>query len=85
MPKRKETHGDTGIQSIVDKVGVNNELKGGGEWLRIARTWIQHNIRGGDTLEWGSEKTVNIRFSQLEEYARTVAVAAVHEDRKKRK
>lgn len=79
----KEVQGDTGIQALVKKIDIENEIKSGGEWLRAARIWIQHNIRGGDELVWSSNKTVDIRFCDLEEYARTVAAAAIAEDRKK--
>jgi hypothetical protein len=56
----------------------------GGEWLGTARRWMQSNVKGGDTLTWGSNETVHIPFYKLEELAHEVAVAAIEEDRKRR-
>ena len=60
---------------------VANELKRGGEWLLKARTWMQSNIKDGDTLHWGSSQDVSIPFNKLEEFALIVAIAAVQADR----
>ena len=81
----REAQGDTGLQTVVKKLELDNELKKGGEWLGAARSWMQHNIKDGDTLTWSSNKHVSVRFNQLEEFARKVAVAAILEDRNKRK
>ncbi len=59
-------------------------MGGGGEWLGAARKWMQENIREGDTLYWNSNEPVSIAFCDLERFARTVAIAAVREDRRKR-
>lgn len=61
---------------------ITNQLKSGGEWLGRARAWLQSNVRGGDTLTWGSGQPVQIPFCKMEEYALAVAVAAVAEDRR---
>lgn len=63
---------------------VHDEIKGGGEWLGAARTWLQNNVSGGDRLNWSSTENVSIPFCCFEDFARTVAAAAIEEDRKKR-
>lgn len=67
----------------MDKLHIYEELKGGGEWLGAARSWMQGNIQRGDTICWGSGDLVSIPFCKLEEFARHVAIAAVDEDRRK--
>jgi len=66
-----------------DKEKVRKEIEGGGEWLGSARTWIQNNIRFGDSLTWSSTESVSIPFSSLEKFAKEVAIAAIAEDREK--
>lgn len=65
-------------------VSVADELRHGGKWLGAARTWMQSNIRNGDTMIWSSAEPVQIPFCKLEEFARHVAIHAVAEDRAKR-
>ena len=45
---------------------------------------MQSNVKDGDRLTWSSSETVHIPFYKLEELAKTVAAAAIAEDRKKR-
>lgn len=51
----------------------------GGRWLSMARTWMQSNIRGGDTLSWSSGELVTVPFCKLEELALEAAVGATIE------
>lgn len=67
----------------MDSIAIYNELKTGGAWLGAARSWMQSNVKEGDTLEWGSGKMIHLPFCKLEEFAMRVAVAAVEEDRRK--
>lgn len=62
---------------------VRKELEGGGAWLGAARTWMQWNIPGGDTLTWSSTHPVTIPFCKLQELALEVAAAAIEADRKR--
>ena len=62
---------------------VKVELSRGGDWLGAARIWMQHNVTGGDTILWSSTTPVSIAFCDLEEFAKTVAIAAVVAERKK--
>lgn len=66
-----------------DTLVIYNELRNGGEWLASARTWMQSNVRRGDTLTWGSDTRVELPFRKLEDLALTVAIAAVNEERKR--
>jgi len=63
---------------------LRKELERGGPWLGAARSWMQSNIRGGDTLCWSSQELVSIPFCMLEDFALRVAEAAIVEDRKRR-
>ena len=63
---------------------VKAELSQGGDWLAAARNWIQHNIKDGDRIVWSSAQPVSIAFCDLEAFAKTVAIAAVAAERKKR-
>jgi len=65
-------------------IEVTNELSKGGDWLGAARSWMQSNVKRGDSLSWSSGETVAIPFYKLEELARTAAVAAVIADRARR-
>ena len=62
---------------------IYNEVKGGGEWLGAARTWLQIHVRNGDSINWNSTEQVSIPFCDFEDFARVVAIAAIEEDRKK--
>jgi hypothetical protein len=64
------------------KLEIFNKIKSGGKWLGAARTWMQSNIRNGDTLTWSSPEQVSIPFCELENFALEVACAAIEEDRK---
>lgn len=68
----------------MNSIAIYNELKSGGQWLGAARSWMQSNIKNGDTLTWGSGEPVSIPFCKLEEFAMRVAIAAIEEDRRKR-
>lgn len=57
----------------------------GGDWLGAARTWLQSNVKRGDTLLWSSNEEVRVPFRSFERFARTVATAAVFEDREDRR
>ncbi|MCP5003304.1 MAG: hypothetical protein GY941_05030 [Planctomycetes bacterium] len=63
---------------------IYEQIKGGGKWLGAARTWMQNYIKNGDTMEWSSIEIVSMPFCDLEDFARTVAVAAIAEDRERR-
>lgn len=73
-----------GLSDVERVVSVYDELKFGGKWLGAARSWLQSNVRKGDTLNWSSCEQVSIPFCDLEDFARCVAIAAVTEDRKNR-
>ena len=60
---------------------VKEELTGGGNWLGAARTWMQSNIKDGDSLGWSSTKCVSVRFCDLQDFAKEVATHAVYADR----
>jgi len=62
---------------------VYQELANGGQWLAAARSWMQSNIRNGDTMTWGSPEMVQVPFYKLEELALRVATAAVAAEREK--
>ena len=53
-------------------MNIENEIKKGGSWLRTARTWIQHNIRNGDSINWSSSQQVSVAFCDLEDFAKQV-------------
>jgi hypothetical protein len=61
---------------------IHEELKKGGPWLGAARTWMQGNVKGGDTLTWSSNEMVSLPFCKLEELALHASAAAVQEERK---
>lgn len=63
---------------------IYDEVKGGGEWLAAARTWLQNNVRRGDSMSWSSTEQVSVPFCDLEDFAREVDIAAIEQDRKKR-
>lgn len=65
------------------KISVFAELQHGGQWLSRAREWLKSNVRRGDTLYWSSAEPVSIPFCKFEEFALTVAIAAVAEERTK--
>jgi hypothetical protein len=72
------------MASWEEKEAIRKDIEGGGIWLREARTWMQNNIRFGDTLTWSCSEPVTIPFSSLEKFAKEVAIAAIAEDREKR-
>ena len=63
---------------------IYDEVKGGGEWLGAARTWLQSNVRNGDSMNWSSMEQVSVPFCDFEDFAREVAIAAIKQDRKRR-
>lgn len=63
---------------------IFDEINSGGEWLGAARTWMQSNIKNGDTLCWSSAEYVKIPFCDLEQFAKHVAANAIYYDRKNR-
>jgi hypothetical protein len=67
----------------MNSIAIYQELKSGGAWLGAARSWMQSNVKNGDTLTWGSGETVQLPFCKLEELAMRVAIAAVEEERAK--
>ena len=67
----------------MDKIEIARELERGGEWLAEARGWMQRKIQGGDRLTWSSNQPVTVVFCDLEDFAKTVAVAAIAEERKR--
>lgn len=69
----------------MEQLEIMFDLKQGGEWLVAARVWMQSNIKDGDTLCWSDGTLISTPFCKLEEFALKVAIAAVAEDRKKRK
>jgi hypothetical protein len=68
---------------VSDIFEIRGELRKGGTWLCAARSWMQSNVQGGDTLCWTSPETVSLPFCQLAELALEAAAAAVAEDRRK--
>lgn len=64
-------------------VALREEVSRGGPWLGAARTWMQNNVRGGDTLCWTSLQEITLPFCALEELALAVAIAAITEERRK--
>lgn len=71
--------------NFTNKHEIEKEISGGGDWLGSARKWMQSNVKNGDTLAWNSTETIHLPFYKLEELAKTVAVAAIAEDRRKTK
>lgn len=69
----------------MESLKICQELKDGGDWLGAARSWMQSNIKEGDTLPWSSGKSVSIPFCKLEEFALRISIAAVAEDRRRNK
>lgn len=67
---------------LTSHILIHERLKRGGQWLAAARRWMQTNVHRGDTLTWNSGELVQIRFCDLEDLARTAAVAAVIEERR---
>lgn len=67
----------------METLRIYEELKGGGEWLAAARKWMQSNIPGGDRMCWSSGEMVHVPFCKLEDFARSVAIAAVRAERHK--
>jgi hypothetical protein len=53
--------------------------RNGGKWLAMARTWMQSNIRRGDTMTWGDTTLVQVPFCELERLALEAAVGATVE------
>lgn len=68
-----------------DQIEIYDQLKSGGDWLGSSRRWLQNNVKDGDRLCWSDSVPVSIPFCKFEDFARTVAIAAVAEDREKRK
>lgn len=61
-----------------EEVGTPHQmLNRGGEWLAVARTWLQWNTANGDSVTWGSDEFVkgNLSVRQFEELAATVALS----------
>lgn len=56
-------------------------MKGGGEWLRCARVWLQWHKPNGSTIIWGSNEEVRITAKEIEELALEVALGAVQDIR----
>jgi len=50
----------------------------GGKWLGAARSWLQHNVKGGDSNTWGSQQTITMTMSQFEELSAEVAATAIN-------
>lgn len=69
------------MMNITDYINLRDELSRGGNWLGAARGWIQGNLPDGSIIKWGSPKTVEVSYKQLEELALCVATAAVSADR----
>lgn len=67
----------------MNELKVYAELQKGGAWLGAARSWLQSNIKNGDTLTWGSGEPVTVQFWKLEEFAMRVAVVAVADERQR--
>lgn len=68
-----------------DYLRVFSELRGGGVWLSTARSWLQSNVKRGDSLSWNSGESVSLSFFKFEDFALKVATAAVSTDRWQRK
>lgn len=62
-----------------EKVTAFDLMKRGGEWLGAARSWLQRHARNGDRVTWGSDDTIEHRFSvrEIEDMAAEVAAAAM--------
>jgi hypothetical protein len=69
-------------QELNEDLALLEELKKGGDWLKEARTWIQWHVVGGDMLTWSSPQPVTIPFFKLEEFALSVAMAAIKAERR---
>lgn len=52
--------------------------KHGGEWLGIARSWIQWNAHNGDTVTWGSDETLQLRSISVREIEMLAAKIAAN-------
>lgn len=68
---------------VVDKDAIQEELSIGGRWLGAAHEWMQWNLPNGGNVMWGSHEMCHLTVHDLEEFAQTVAVAAVVNERMK--
>lgn len=66
---------------MADKFQIKEELQMGGDWLGAAHEWMQWNLKNGSTVQWGSHEEVRLTVHDLEQFALTVAVAAVGQER----
>lgn len=52
----------------------------GGVWLGAARSWMQHNLVRGNSIEWGGHEYLkDLTPAKLEDLAATVAAAVMNE------
>ena len=63
---------------------IEEELRGGGDWLGAARNWLlwEKDLRG--QLTWGSDDPVQMTVRDCENLARRVAAAALLKERRAR-
>jgi hypothetical protein len=54
-------------------------MRRGGEWLGVARNWIQWNCRNGESVTWGSRDVLERSFTvaDIEQIAAKVAASAM--------
>jgi hypothetical protein len=72
------------VQSAFNEILLlEEEVSRGGEWLGAARRWMQSNVKDGDRLCWSSGELVHIPFCKLEDFAKSVAKAAIQAERAK--
>ena len=52
-------------------------LREGGAHLKVARSFLQWHVQGGDRVTWGSQQTLPITVAQIEELAADVAATTM--------
>jgi len=70
------------LQEMSTKVTMDDVMKTGGEWLGVARSWIQFHFINGSDVTWGSQDLLrghDVRVCDIEQLAAKIAVTAMNE------
>jgi hypothetical protein len=64
---------------MIGEVSILKEklMQDGGEHLKVARSFLQWHVRGGDSCTWGSQQTLPITVAQIEELAAEIAATTI--------
>lgn len=67
------------------RVSPSSLMRHGGNWLAMARNYLQRKAHDGERLTWDSQAEVRgLTVSDIEEMASEIASAAINEDRAER-